>query len=120
MSVLSEVLTSRWAQKRRDLEIEWILGLVIPVLVSGLLCMASHSRALYESTLIPPSDYTVQEARFEVVGGFGCQTAGASTIPGIVLIYSWSVIPPLVSIVVYYRESRSCLWDVLDKSGQVF
>ncbi|VDB95781.1 unnamed protein product [Peniophora sp. CBMAI 1063] len=73
--------------RRRDLAIEWTLGLGIPLLVAG------------------PIYYVVQGTRFEVLEGFGCTDAADSSILSILLIYSWTVLPPLVSITVYYRVS---------------
>ncbi|KZV63983.1 STE3-domain-containing protein [Peniophora sp. CONT] len=79
------------AAKYRDLAIEWTLGLVIPVVVAG------------------PLYYIVQFYRFEVYEGFGCENAPDSSVLSILLLYPWNVIPPLVSIVVYYpRVARTC------------
>ncbi|VDB92170.1 unnamed protein product [Peniophora sp. CBMAI 1063] len=72
------------AARRRNLGIEWALGLGIPVLVAG------------------PFYYVVQVARFQVVEGSGCTNVPDGSILTILLIYSWSVLPPLVSITVYY------------------
>ena len=51
-------------------------------------------------------DYVVQGARFEVDEGFGCGTATDGSVLGILLVYSWTVLLPLISVVVYYRASR--------------
>ncbi|VDB95776.1 unnamed protein product [Peniophora sp. CBMAI 1063] len=72
------------AARRRDLAIEWGLGLGIPVLVSG------------------PIYYVVQGARFKVLEGFGCTNTPDGSILTLLLLYSWNVLPPLVSITVYY------------------
>ncbi|KZV77220.1 fungal pheromone STE3G-protein-coupled receptor [Peniophora sp. CONT] len=72
------------AASRRNLVIEWTLGLAIPVLVAG------------------PLYYIVQVDRFQVVEGFGCTNAIDGSVLSLLLIMSWSVIPPLVSVVVYY------------------
>ena len=53
--------------------------------------------------LIPVSDYIVQGARFTVFAGFGCTNASDGSVLTILLIYSWPVVLPLVSITVYYR-----------------
>ncbi|KZV63980.1 fungal pheromone STE3G-protein-coupled receptor [Peniophora sp. CONT] len=74
------------AAKRRDIAIEWTLGLVIPVIVAG------------------PIYYIVQDYRFVMNEGFGCINSSDGSILSVLLIYSWSIIPPLVSIVVYYRK----------------
>ncbi|KZV63973.1 fungal pheromone STE3G-protein-coupled receptor [Peniophora sp. CONT] len=78
------------AAKRRDLATEWILGLVVPVLVAG------------------PFYYMVQALRFEVDEGFGCDEALDSSILQFLLLNSWGVASPLVSITVYYpRVART-------------
>ncbi|KZV63974.1 STE3-domain-containing protein [Peniophora sp. CONT] len=70
--------------KRRNLAIEWTLGLVIPMVVAG------------------PIYYIVQDFRFVTAEGFGCYNTTDGSILSIFLIYSWSMLPPLVSIAVYY------------------
>ncbi|VDB95518.1 unnamed protein product [Peniophora sp. CBMAI 1063] len=72
------------ATKRRDLAIEWTLGLGIPLLVAG------------------PLYYVVQWLQFEINEGFGCTDSPDGSILSILLIKAWSVLPPLVSITVYY------------------
>ncbi|KZV59981.1 STE3-domain-containing protein [Peniophora sp. CONT] len=72
------------AVKHRNLAIEWTLGLALPVIVAG------------------PFYYIVQEFRFEVLAGFGCQSTADDSSLGILLINSWAVVPPLLSIAVYY------------------
>ncbi|VDC04653.1 unnamed protein product [Peniophora sp. CBMAI 1063] len=72
------------ASKRKDLLIEWALAFVIPVLVAG------------------PFYYIVQQLRFQVLEGFGCGNSQDGSILDILLIWSWSVVPPLVSVVLYY------------------
>lgn len=52
-----------------------------------------------------PGDYVVQELRFVVDEGFGCDNAPDGSILGILLLESWNVLPPLVSVTVYYRTS---------------
>ncbi|VDC02196.1 unnamed protein product [Peniophora sp. CBMAI 1063] len=72
------------AEKRRDLAVEWILGLVIPLIIAG------------------PLYYVVQPHRFEVDEGLGCTNSTDGSILSILLLYSWSVILPMISITVYY------------------
>ncbi|VDB92186.1 unnamed protein product [Peniophora sp. CBMAI 1063] len=72
------------AARHRNLAIEWALGLGIPLLVAG------------------PFYYIVQGARFEVKEGVGCTNAPESSMLSILLLNSWNVLPPLVSITVYY------------------
>ncbi|VDB87009.1 unnamed protein product [Peniophora sp. CBMAI 1063] len=76
-------LTTKSA-RRRNIAIEWTLGLGIPLLVAG------------------PFYYVVQWSRFEIVGGFGCNNSPDASILAILLIKSWTVIPSLVSIIVYF------------------
>ncbi|KZV65945.1 STE3-domain-containing protein [Peniophora sp. CONT] len=70
--------------RRKNLAIEWTLGLVIPVLVAG------------------PLYYVVQQLRFEVDEGFGCDNSRDGSILDILFIQSWAVILPLVSVTLYY------------------
>ena len=51
------------------------------------------------------SDYIVQEYRFAVFAGFGCMSAPDGSVLGLLLMDSWSVIFPLLSITIYYRMS---------------
>ncbi|KZV66393.1 STE3-domain-containing protein [Peniophora sp. CONT] len=88
-SLQSVELPSR-AAKIRDLVIEWTLGVLIPLLVAG------------------PLYYVVQEIRFQVTEGFGCGNAQDSSVLDLLIVQSWSVIPPLVSVTVYYpRVART-------------
>ncbi|VDC03115.1 unnamed protein product [Peniophora sp. CBMAI 1063] len=80
------------AAKRRNLAIEWTLGLVIPVIVAGPL-------------------YTiVQQLRFEVNEGFGCGNSIDGSILSILLLPSWPVIAPLMSIILYYPHVVKTLY----------
>ncbi|VDB83398.1 unnamed protein product [Peniophora sp. CBMAI 1063] len=72
------------AAKRKELAIEWTLGLMIPLAVAG------------------PLYYVVQDYRFQVEEGFGCNNSSDDSILGIMLLRLWNVIPPLVSITIYY------------------
>lgn len=49
-------------------------------------------------------DYVVQQLRFEVDEGFGCDNSRDGSILDILFIQSWAVILPLVSVTLYYRE----------------
>ncbi|VDB95783.1 unnamed protein product [Peniophora sp. CBMAI 1063] len=72
------------ATSRRNLAIEWGLGLGIPLLVAG------------------PLYYVVQWARFQVDEGLGCGNASDKSMLALLLLNSWNVLPPLMSITVYY------------------
>ena len=52
-------------------------------------------------------DYIVQDYRFQVEEGFGCGNSMDGSVLEILLVDSWTVILPLISVVVYYRASRS-------------
>ncbi|KZV59980.1 STE3-domain-containing protein [Peniophora sp. CONT] len=73
--------------KRRNLAIEWSLGLVIPMLVAG------------------PFYYIVQGARFVVYAGTGCISTADNSLMGIILVRSWALVLPLLSIVLYYPQT---------------
>ncbi|KZV66427.1 STE3-domain-containing protein [Peniophora sp. CONT] len=70
--------------RRWNLVIDWTLGLVIPLIVAG------------------PLYYVVQAYRFQVLEGFGCTSASSHSILDLLLLDSWSIIPPLISVLVYY------------------
>ncbi|KZV65953.1 STE3-domain-containing protein [Peniophora sp. CONT] len=72
--------------RRRNFAIEWAMGLVIPVLVAG------------------PLYYIVQPLRFEVDEGFGCGNSVDGSILDTLLTRSWAVIPPLMSVILYYPK----------------
>ncbi|VDC01592.1 unnamed protein product [Peniophora sp. CBMAI 1063] len=80
------------ATKRKELAIEWTLGLVLPLVVAG------------------PLYYIVQQLRFEVDEGFGCDNSVDGSILGILLLDSWNVIPPLLSITIYYPSVARLLY----------
>ncbi|KZV60800.1 fungal pheromone STE3G-protein-coupled receptor, partial [Peniophora sp. CONT] len=69
-----------------DRAVEWTLGLIIPILVAG------------------PIYFVNQGARFEVAGGLGCTTTPQTSILEILVFESWTIIPPLVSILFYYPK----------------
>ncbi|KZV59958.1 hypothetical protein PENSPDRAFT_694699 [Peniophora sp. CONT] len=75
------------AARHWDLALEWTLGLIIPILVAG------------------PLYYVNEGARFEIVEGFGCRTADQTSILDIMMVRSWIFVPPLISVIFYYRES---------------
>ena len=54
--------------------------------------------------LMIKTDYINQAARFQVLEGFGCVDATDNSILQMIIIQSWTVIPPLLSVVVYCRE----------------
>ncbi|KZV59956.1 STE3-domain-containing protein [Peniophora sp. CONT] len=83
---LQSVYLPNKAARRWDLAIEWILGLIIPILVAG------------------PIYYVNQIIRFEVLEGFGCRTADQTSILDTIIKQSWSVVPPLISIIFYYPK----------------
>ncbi|VDC04654.1 unnamed protein product [Peniophora sp. CBMAI 1063] len=72
------------ATRRRTIFIEWILVLVLPLILAG------------------PVYYTVQDIRFEIVDGLGCSSAEDDSVLDFLLLWTWGVIPPLISVVVYY------------------
>ncbi|KZV66663.1 hypothetical protein PENSPDRAFT_654704 [Peniophora sp. CONT] len=97
---LPSVQTPDRAMRLRNLAIEWTLGLVIPVLIAG------------------PFYYIVQQLRFKVAEGFGCNNASDGSILAIMLLNSWSVIPPLISVVFYYPRVARFFWDQSMDNGR--
>ncbi|VDB91487.1 unnamed protein product [Peniophora sp. CBMAI 1063] len=103
----SVYLPSR-AAKRRDLAIEWTLGLIIPLLVAG------------------PIYYVHQGFRFRVDGGFGCANAPQTSALELLTLESWVILPPLISITfyfpkvawVFYRQRRD-IHDYLNTNNSV-
>ncbi|KZV69627.1 hypothetical protein PENSPDRAFT_686255 [Peniophora sp. CONT] len=71
-------------QRRRNLLIEWTLGLVYPMLVAG------------------PIYYINQGERFLIVEGFGCTNAQSVSVIYYLTERPCTIIPPLVSILFYY------------------
>ncbi|VDC04729.1 unnamed protein product [Peniophora sp. CBMAI 1063] len=94
--------------KRKERAIEWALGLGVPVLVAG------------------PIYYVVQVHRFQVIESFGCDNSPDGSILLLLLVNSWSVIAPLLSIIAYYphvarvfyRQSRD-INNFLQSNGSV-
>ncbi|KAI0029433.1 GPCR fungal pheromone mating factor [Vararia minispora EC-137] len=84
-------------QRRVDLCINLGLGLVLPILVTGVFF------------------YIVQGVRFSVVEGFGCMETVNVDVVELMLVQLWQIILPLVSILVYcpqiiytfYRHARA-------------
>ena len=90
--------------------VEWTLGLVIPVIVAGPFCEYDgwHTCDAERADLL--GDYIVQGYRFEVIEGLGCENVPERSILTILLVHVWSVIPPLLSVSLYYREQLSTLF----------
>ncbi|KZV68519.1 STE3-domain-containing protein [Peniophora sp. CONT] len=94
-SLQSVDLTGK-ATRRRNIILEWTLGLWIPLLVAG------------------PIYYVHQQARFEVDEVFGCTYSVAPSILELLTMDSWTIMPPLISILffypkvvrIFYRQSR--------------
>ena len=93
-------------KRRNNFVVEWTLGLAIPVFVAGLLC-EPPSVYMSRSNSCVVQDYVVQGARFAVEEGFGCVNSLDGSVLSILLLNSWAVVPPLISIVFYYRECIS-------------
>ncbi|KZV61584.1 hypothetical protein PENSPDRAFT_643237 [Peniophora sp. CONT] len=77
--------------------------LFIPLLVAGPLCetvAVSYPTALE----LTSADYINQIARFEVLEGFGCTNGLDGSILYYLTIQSWTVIPPLLSVLIYYPK----------------
>ncbi|KZV69107.1 STE3-domain-containing protein [Peniophora sp. CONT] len=83
---LQSVQLPNKAARYRDLALEWTLGLIIPVLVAG------------------PIYYVNQGARFRVLEGLGCKDAEQVSILDTMILESWTVVCPLISIVFYYPK----------------
>ncbi|VDB95844.1 unnamed protein product [Peniophora sp. CBMAI 1063] len=94
---------AREAVNRRDIAIEWILGLVIPLLVAG------------------PIYYLNQYARFEVDERLGCTDATSFSVVELLTMESWTILPPLVSIIFYYpKVVRVFYRQVRDHSSTLY
>ena len=83
--------------------IEWTLGLVVPLLVAGPLCEPLRLLDAHRAKCL--LDYIVQGARFVVEEGFGCTDIPDGSGLTILFFNSWSLIPPLISVIFYYRAS---------------
>ncbi|KZV72480.1 fungal pheromone STE3G-protein-coupled receptor [Peniophora sp. CONT] len=83
---------------RGTLFVEGLLGLVIPVLIAG------------------PLYYIVQDHRFVVIEGLGCTNTQDDSVLAMLLIASWSVTIPILSVIIYYREVA---WVFYHKSREV-
>ncbi|KZV63370.1 hypothetical protein PENSPDRAFT_589982 [Peniophora sp. CONT] len=58
----------------------------------------------YVCALNTAQDYVVQQLRFQVFAASGCQNAPDNSVLGILLIFSWAVVPPMLSITFYYPK----------------
>ncbi|KZV66759.1 STE3-domain-containing protein [Peniophora sp. CONT] len=74
------------AARRWDLTLEWTLGLIIPILVAG------------------PIYYVNQAAQFQVIEGSGCKAAEDPSILDTIILQSWTIVPPLISVIFYYPK----------------
>ncbi|KZV68488.1 hypothetical protein PENSPDRAFT_511578 [Peniophora sp. CONT] len=83
---LQSVDISSKAARRWNSIIEWTLGLFIPLLIAG------------------PVYYVHQGVRFEVVEVYGCTNNVATSILSLLTIDSWSILPPLISVLFYYPK----------------
>ncbi|VDC02673.1 unnamed protein product [Peniophora sp. CBMAI 1063] len=72
--------------KRWNMAIDWTSGLLVPLVVAG------------------PFYYIVQGYRFHVVEGFGCTNSQIWSILTILLMQLWNIIPPLISVTLYYPK----------------
>ncbi|VDB82752.1 unnamed protein product [Peniophora sp. CBMAI 1063] len=72
--------------RRWNILLEWMMACAIPLLVAL------------------PIYYLVQDMRFAVVEGFGCINSAAPSALNMILLKSWSVIPPSLSIAFYYPK----------------
>ncbi|KZV68007.1 hypothetical protein PENSPDRAFT_754436 [Peniophora sp. CONT] len=94
-------------ERRLDMLFEWTLGLIFPVIVAG------------------PLYYIVQQSRFRVYEGFGCTGTGSGVL-GLLLLGVWTVVFPLLSVMVYYpavfrsfyRQSRA-INEFLQSNGSI-
>ncbi|VDB87070.1 unnamed protein product [Peniophora sp. CBMAI 1063] len=73
--------THRW-----NLFVEWTLGVIFPLIVAG------------------PVYYVVQAERFIVIQGFGCRDVILDSVLTFLLMETWSIIFPLLSIFFYYPK----------------
>ncbi|KZV69629.1 fungal pheromone STE3G-protein-coupled receptor, partial [Peniophora sp. CONT] len=82
--------------------------------------------ALVGSVLTAFADYIGQNSRFEVLEGFGCTNVASVSILWLLTIQSWGVIPPLLSVTIYYRavvrifyQQRRSVGDFQHSDGSV-
>ncbi|KZV66007.1 fungal pheromone STE3G-protein-coupled receptor [Peniophora sp. CONT] len=67
-----------------------------------------YCRAVPEPCAHLFADYVDQSSRFEVDEGFGCTNAAEDSIYGLLVLDSWSIIFPMISIICYYpRVART-------------
>ncbi|VDC05055.1 unnamed protein product [Peniophora sp. CBMAI 1063] len=86
------------AVERGRIKVDWILGVVVPVLVAG------------------PLYYVVEVSRFEVEEGFGCGNSVDDSILSVLLLTSWTTAPPLICVVVYYPK---IIWTFYHQSREI-
>ncbi|VDC00134.1 unnamed protein product [Peniophora sp. CBMAI 1063] len=80
------------AARRWNACVEWGLGLLLPLLVAG------------------PFYYINQGARFEILEGFGCSASSSRSILSFLTMDSWTIILPLVSMIMYYPRVARLLY----------
>ncbi|VDB86836.1 unnamed protein product [Peniophora sp. CBMAI 1063] len=82
-----------------DNVVEWTCGLIWPLVSAG------------------PLYYVVQTARFEVIEGLGCFNDELShSILAFVLAQVWTILPPLISVVIYYPK---VIWTFYTQSREI-
>ncbi|KZV72030.1 fungal pheromone STE3G-protein-coupled receptor [Peniophora sp. CONT] len=72
------------ADRRRNSQIEWTLGCIIPVLCAG------------------PFYLALQGPRYDILQGFGCSGPTIRAILPFVVVYPWYILPAVVSVTFYY------------------
>jgi hypothetical protein len=84
------------------------VGIGLPTIVAGLFCSYSlqdfFPGASAKLTVPVYKDYIVQAARFQIVSGFGCVYTTKPDAVELMLVRSWSIILPLVSVMFYFRK----------------
>ena len=96
-------------QRRWNNVVEWTLGLVIPLLVAGPICEPIRHLGVIPFSCRCYEDYIHQGARFEVDEGFGCGNIPQRSILEILTLEVWTFIPPIVSVIFYYRTSHDII-----------
>ena len=83
--------------------IEWTLGLFIPLLIAGPVCKSSCLLESKQSHDEPVPDYVHKGYRFQIFEGFGCTDARELSVLSLLTLTPWYVVPPVISIIFYYR-----------------